>query len=273
MLDYNREYDPAQVDTPENRGGFVRLMRMYARNRNGSPVVFTEDEYAVTLYLLILADYHHTGISKPECLESAIADYEKTGSDKCFAAFIDCLRYANLIYISQYSVKNGWPEVFKVISDGKTSDMFSVFTRKKWIPARLLSLMHYHHITAYDIPDVCTTLGVKEFYINPGDTEVVLAADNLKSYLESYNKYDEFWKKVRTSGLGAGDLFSLLARDYLYRNVTCIYGNWEASVTGYVKPYKDGQAPGYNIKDSDGRMVYVPLDSIKYIKETPGKNK
>ncbi|MCD8307692.1 MAG: hypothetical protein LUD51_05675 [Clostridia bacterium] len=275
MLDYNREYDTTQVDTPENRRGMVNILQKYAEYSGGGKPVFEDpegrDDMAVSLFLRVLADYSDRNSDKPESLETEMAIWEKNmDSDTCFVSFFDHLRYVELTYVSADPSSDAWPAMGDLLLNGEETDALPIFTRRKWIKKEIRDAgLHAHHASIYDLLDVCEAEGVNNILINPDNTDSFFEADNIKASLEEYGEIDNFWENLRRDGVEGEDLFPLLVTDFLYRTVRCVYGDGQED-RGVCVPYAEGhKAPVIFIDTGNHRMACVPLDEIQFIQELP----
>ncbi|MCD8307691.1 MAG: SseB family protein [Clostridia bacterium] len=277
MLDYNIEYDFTKVDTPENRRGMVKLLEKNAKIvESGEKPVFADpegrDDPSVSLYLRILADYSDMNSDKPESLEAALELCEQyPGSDDCFSSLCDHLRYIKLLYVSPDAKKGAWPATCRITVDERDVRALPVFTRRKLIQNDTGSKMHSHHTTIYDFLKVCEAEGINNIVINPHNTTEAFDAGDIRKFIDNCRMIDTFWDCVRYSGVEGADLFPLLAQDFLYRTVSCIYGNGR-TVQGYCIPYTKGRAPGYFIEKADRKMTFVPLSELKFIRAVPDED-
>ncbi|MCD8307689.1 MAG: SseB family protein [Clostridia bacterium] len=276
-MDYEFKYDTTKVDTPENRRGMVRLFMKYAQSEDGSMPVYSDPEGSedteVGIYLRVLADYSDPDLETPEGLEAALEDWaQNTDSDTYFVALFDHLRYADLIYAAEAGDITGSPVQVQMEDDDSTDDGLFIFTRLERVWKDIASDCDFPHADIDEIIRICDAFGFKAFAINPPDIDASFDIDNLRRCIEEYYVIDEFWDGTRKMGLDGEDLFPLLAQDFLYRNVYCVYGNSKREAEGYVTPYKPWQAPGYSIETAAGKTVYVPLDSIKFIQELPDED-
>ncbi|MCD8295207.1 MAG: hypothetical protein LUE27_08205 [Clostridia bacterium] len=272
-MDFSTEYDTNKADTPENCRAMRRILGDYARM---IPVDGDADQEkalndAVRCFLRVLADYSDPELTTTEGLETAIqCALDNFYDETYYLSVLNHLRYADIVFLSAETSAYG----DSILSKGlKGEKCIPLYTRSKWIEKDLISKFHWHRTNIFDILDQCDCAEVDTLTLNHSYNKAYYSAEDIRSAFEEFEVVDEFWKNLRHSGVEGSYLFPLLAQDFLDRNVCCIYGSNEKEVTGIAAPYKSWQAPGYNIRTSGGRTVYVPLDEIVEIRELPSGDK
>ncbi|MCD8286720.1 MAG: hypothetical protein LUD50_05800 [Clostridia bacterium] len=266
-MDYELEYDTTKVDTPENRRAMHWILGKYftMRVKEGHTLKSYSEDVVIGTYLRILGDYLDPELSTTEGLERALDMSNEYGNETYFLSFVNHLRFTDVVFVSSDASPDG--DIITRDSNGRKA--IPVYTRSKWIEKDLPRGLHWHHASMYDILDQCDWADVDLITINSSYNKTIYSASNIKAAFENFDEADTFWNWLRQDGINGEDLFPLLAQDFLYRDVSCIYGRSAKRVTGRVTPYKSWQKPGYNIETSDGKTVYVSLDDIRFIRALP----
>ncbi len=259
------DFDTTKVDTPENRRGVHRLLHEYLHDDWLDP----EDEDTVIIHLRILAEQFDKNISSPDALDDALAVLAKdTHNTSNFVSVFNRFRFVNLIYFTEKPGKNSRILAAVNESNGRKQYVTPVYTQRKRILLNELKPYPSYTGNIYMILDMCDRAHLGGIVINSvtGDDGMFFDINNIKGCISEYEKIDQFWRRLRHSGVAGEFLFPLYAQEFARKAVHCEYNGGNDVVVGYANPCEVDGEPGFRIASSRGKAV-IPLSKITFIRE------